>query len=229
MTQTHRIVFIHATRVAIEPIESATRTLWPEAEPISILDESLALDRASGAATLGDLNRRIVALCRYAETLQSAGILYTCSSFGEGIEEAARTSPLPVLKPNQAMFEAALSAGDDIAMLYTFEPAAEGMEREFHEEAARAGSGARLRSVFVDGALAALRGGDAARHDALISDAAAAVESAHAILLAQFSMASAAGVARSRACVPVLTSPEAAIEKLQGCVRRASAKRGQPC
>lgn len=220
MSDKQRIALIHATRVAVEPIEASARTLWPEAELVSILDESLSLDRAGGEVPLGELNRRIVALCRYAEALAPRGILYTCSAFGEGIEEAACTSPLPVLKPNEAMFERALSEGENIVMLYTFAPAAESMAREFREASSRAGAAARLRTVYVPDALAALREGDAARHDERIADAAAAIGDADAILLAHFSMARAARAARAASSRPVLTSPEAALEKLKRCVSR---------
>ena len=224
MSPSPRIALIHATRVAMEPVEAALRRLWPEARALNLLDDSLASDRADGSAGSEELDRRILALCRHAEGLGARGVLYTCSSFGAGIEAAARTSLLPVLKPNEAMFEAAFDAGEDLAMLYTFPPALDGMTREFAEEAARRGSTARLRAVLVPGALEALSAGDAARHDRLIAEAAAGLGAADAILLAQFSMASAAGAARDLTSIPVLTSPDSAVEKLRarvGAMERA--------
>lgn len=215
MAQTPRIALIHATRVAVEPIETAAKALWPGAETITILEEGLAADRASGAASMDALNARIVHLARYAEGLNPDAILYTCSAFGRGIEEAAATSHLPVLKPNEAMFEAAFDMGNDIAMIYTFAPAAKGMEDEFAEEAARRGSPAKIRSVYAECALDALKAGDADTHDRLIADAATGLSDADAILLAHFSMARAAPAVRDVTKVPVLTSPEAAIKKLQ--------------
>jgi hypothetical protein len=212
---THRIVLIHATRVAIEPIEAALALLWPEAQAVSILEESLAVDRAAGGVSLAELDGRIVTLCRYAETLAPQGILYTCSSFGAGVEEAARQSAVPVLKPNEAMFEEALAQGEDVVMLYTFPPALNGMSREFEEDVAARGVRARLRPVFVPEALEALKAGDADRHDALIAAAAAAVGPADAIMLAQFSMASAGQAAQAATQVPVLSSPDAAVLKLK--------------
>lgn len=229
MSALPRIALIHATRVAMEPIESTLRRLWPEAKAISILEESLALDRADGGASQDELDRRIGALCRYAEGLSPAGILFTCSAFGAGIEAAARRSPVPVLKPNEAMFEAALNSGKDLLMLYTFAPAVDGMTREFEEEAARHGSQARLRSIPVPGALEALKAGDSARHDALIADAAGHVGQADAILLAQFSMASSAPAARERTALPVLTSPESAVEKLRARIQSRAQEEGAPC
>ncbi|SCZ67213.1 hypothetical protein SAMN04488118_1079 [Epibacterium ulvae] len=213
-----RIALIHATRVAVEPIETATKELWPDADIITILEEGLSADRASGVATLDELNARIVRLARYAEKMNPDGILYTCSAFGSGIEEAAATSDIPILKPNEAMFEAAFFEGDDIAMIYTFAPACKGMEDEFVKEAAARKSSARIRSVYAEGALNALKAGDAETHDRLIAEAAKTVGKADAILLAHFSMARAASAVRAVTDVPVLTSPEAAIHKLQAAL-----------
>ncbi len=219
MSSHPRIALIHATRVAVDPIETAAKELWPDAETITILEEGLSADRASGAATLDELNARIVRLARYAEDMRPDGILFTCSAFGRGIEEAAATSDIPVLKPNEAMFEAAFSEGDDIAMIYTFAPAVKGMEDEFNEEAQRRQSTAKIRSVYAEGALDALKSGDAETHDRLVAEAAQTLDSADAILLAHFSMARAATAVRAVTEVPVLTSPEAAIKKLQSALR----------
>jgi len=218
MTDNFRIALIHATRVAMEPVESAARELWPEVETVSILEEGLAMDRAAGVVPMSAFNARIVELTRYAEGLNPHGILFTCSAFGEGIEQAAASSRLPVHKPNEAMFDEVLGYGGQVAMIYTFPPSVGGMEKEFREAADRVGSKATLRSVFAEGALDALKSGDAAAHNKIIADAAVAVEDVDAIMLAQFSMAEAAAEIRESVSTPVLTSPESAINKMKGCV-----------
>jgi hypothetical protein len=70
----------------------------------------------------------------------------------------------------------------------------------------------------VDGALAALQGGDAGRHDALVAEAAAAFASADAVLLAQFSMARAAALVPVLPGRRVLTTPGSAVAKLRRLV-----------
>lgn len=210
-----RIALIHATRVSIEPIETAFKNLWPEAETVTLLEEGLSQDRALGRQSLEALNDRILHLARYAESMGPDGILFTCSAFGRGIENAAADSDIPVLKPNEAMFEAAFDHGTDIAMIYTFAPAAAGMEREFVQEAAQRRPDATIRSIYAEGAMDALRAGDTGMHDHLVAQAVQSIGRADAILLAQFSMARAADEVRALTDVPVLTSPEAAIRKMQ--------------
>jgi len=212
-----RIALIHATRVAIGPVESAAKELWPEAELVSILEEALSMDSAAGTVPADELHERIVDLARYAERLKPDGILYTCSAFGKGIERASQTSHLPVLKPNEAMFDAAFGYGDNIAMIYTFPTAVKGMEKEFANAAEQIDSRATVRSIFAEGAREALNSGDAETHNRLIADTAAGLD-ADAIMLAHFSMAIAASAVKDVTSIPVLTSPESAISKMKNRV-----------
>ena len=210
-----RIALIHATRLAIDPIEAAAKELWPEAETVTILEEGLSIDRARTRELTSDLRDRIVGLSKYAEGLGSDGVLFTCSAFGQAIEDAADASPVPVMKPNEAMFAEAFDYGDRSVMIYTFKPSAAGMEDEFREVSKGLRPSATIRSVFCEGALAAKREGDEETHDRLIAETAATIEDADVILLAQFSMAGAAAAVRARTDTPVLTSPESAIREMQ--------------
>jgi aspartate/glutamate racemase len=221
MAKPARIVLIHATPVAVEPIRAALAADWPEAEAVNLLDDALATDLARAGALTPALAERIADLARYAGSLGADGILYTCSAFGAAIDRAATLVDVPVLKPNEAMFATALRHGGHPAMLVTFAPARAGMEAEFADEARRRGSEARLASITVEGAMAALRAGDAATHHRLVAEAAAGLTGCDAILLAHFSTAAAADAVRDRTALPVLTAPGAAVAELK---RRVAAR-----
>lgn len=210
-----RIALVHATRLAIDPVEAAAQEHWPQAETISILEESLSVDRLKSKELSPDLHRRIIELTRYAEAAEADGVLFTCSAFGAAIEQANGETSTPVMKPNEAMFEAAFRYGNRVTMLYTFPPAAAGMEEEFREAAQAKGSDAKITSVFCDGAMDAKRAGDIVKHNKLLADTARGVSDADVILLGQFSMASAAPEIRECTDIPVLTSPESAIQEIR--------------
>jgi hypothetical protein len=204
-----RIALIHAVTVAMEPVHEAFRRLWPEAECCNILDDSLSLDRECDGVLTAAMRRRIGDLADYATAIRANGILFTCSAFGEAVEAAAGRLPIPVLKPNEAMFEAALATGGRIAMLATFAPSVGSMEDEFRDMAAAAQSRATIETYCVPGAMAALRAGDGAEHDRLIAQAAPRFGDYDAVLLAHFSTSRAAPAVTAALDRPVLTSPAA--------------------
>ena len=213
-----RIALIHATPVAVEPIRDAFQRLWPEAELANLLDDVLAIDRAKDADFTPDIRRRVLALAGYAHELGAKAILFTCSAFGPLIEEAGRHLPVPVLKPNEAMFEEALSFGERIGMIATFEPSISTMQAEFAEDAVRLRPRATLTTRLAADAMTAMRAGDAATHNRLVAASAEGFSGIEALMLAQFSTARAQEAVGAVTSIPVLSSPDAAVRKLRRLV-----------
>ncbi|CZY06745.1 arylsulfatase [Enterobacter hormaechei] len=210
-----RIVLIHATPLAVAPINDTFKQLWPDAEVSNLLDDALSVDRVKASTLTPRLNNRINALVEYAISIDAAAVLFTCSAFGAAIEASAQEKSLPVLKPNEAMFEDALKKGRNIVMLATFGPAVKGMEDEFRELAAACHSDATLSSYVVPGARDALNAGNAKLHNQLIVEAALQHQEADAILLAHFSMEIAYPQVSSAVSCAVLSSPQSAVNKLK--------------
>jgi len=215
-----RIALIHATPAAVEPIQAAFAQSWPEPDLVNLLDDSLSRDRALVLQLTDSIYGRFDALGGYAMSIGADGILFTCSAFGPAIERVARAVPVPVLKPNEAMFGEAVAIGGRIGMLATFEASIPSMTTEFAAAAADSGVAATLESVFVPHAMAALLAGKRDHHDALIEQAAAALADCDAIMLAQFSMAPAADRVREQMPgVPILTSPGSAVTAMKARIR----------
>jgi aspartate/glutamate racemase len=216
-----RIVLIHAVTVAMTPVQEAFHRLWPEAECTNLLDDSLSPDRAKDQELTDAMHHRIDSLADYAVSTGANGILFTCSAFGRAIEQSARRRDLPILKPNEAMFESALEQGDRIGMLATFGPSVAGMEEEFHELASsRTRPDARIRTICIPEAMSALRAGNTDAHNRLLAEAASQLSDCDAVLLAHFSTARAEQAVRAAVERPVLTSPAAAVIKLRAAIER---------
>jgi len=228
MSKKPRVVLLHGTPVAVEPIQRAFATRWPEAETVSLLDDSLSVDRAKDHDLTPRMFERFVELGGYAHRIGAEAILVTCSAFGPAIERMARELPVPVLKPNEAMFREAIGRGRRIGMLATFAPSVLTMTEEFEqfvgeaggEAGAKVGARATLETIVVEGAMDALRKGDADRHNALI--AARAPELAHcdAIMLAHFSTSRALAAVTAAVGTPVLTAPDAAVDRIRAAIAR---------
>jgi len=210
-----RIALIHALKHSIAPIEASFACLWPEAELANLLDDTLSSDLARDGALTPGMTDRFLTLARYAATCGADGILFTCSAFGPCIDACARElAPMPVLKPNEAMIEAAVSlAGPNgrIGLLATFAPTLATMPAEF----ATAAPNVTLVPMLAQGALDALNRGDTAEHVRIAAEAARALEGCAVVALAQFSLSSAAESVAAATGRPVLTTPDSAVRKLQ--------------
>jgi Asp/Glu/hydantoin racemase len=204
-----RIALIHALQHSLPPTAASFARLWPEAELMNLLDDSLSSDLAREGGLTRGMTERFLKLGRYASGSGADAILFTCSAFGPCIEAVARAErPIPVLKPNEAMIEQAVAKGRRIGLLSTFPPTLASMPREFPDPV-------EVAPKLAEGALAALDRGNKNEHDRLIAEAAKSLRDCDVIALAQFSMAGAAPLVAQATGRPVLTTPDSAVEKLR--------------
>lgn len=218
MSKKPRIVLLHGTPVAMEPIQRSFAARWPEAEAVNLLDDALSVDRAKDPDLTPRMFERFVELGGYAHRIGADAILVTCSAFGPAIERMAGELPMPVLKPNEAMFREALTKGRRIGMLATFAPSVVTMTEEFDEFVRETGADATLRTIVVEGAMDALRKGDAETHNTLVAARAGELADCDAIMLAHFSTSRALAKVSAAVSVPVLTAPDAAVDRLKAMV-----------
>jgi hypothetical protein len=208
-----RISLVHALKHSIVPIEAAFAKLWPEARLMNLLDDSLSADLARDGALTDAMTERFLKLGRYAAGTGSDAILFTCSAFGPCIEAVARVhAPMPVLKPNEAMIEQAVTRGRRIGLLSSFPPTLASMPREFPH-------GIEIVPKLAEGAMAALDRGDRATHDRLVVEASRDLQNCDLIALAQYSMAPAAELVAEASGRPVVTTPDSAVLKLKKMLR----------
>jgi len=213
-----RIVLLHATPVAMQPIQAAFAERWPDAEIVNLLDDGLSLDRAREPDLSEALIQRFVEFGVYGKNMGADGILITCSAFGPAIDRLIEAVPIPVLKPNEAMFRAALAQGERIGMLATFAPSIRTMTDEFDEFVAESGKPAHLTTVLIADAIDLMKKGDPESHNQLVAARAPELAECDAIMLAHFSTSKAAAAVRKVVSVPVLTAPDAAVERMRGLV-----------
>lgn len=208
-----RIALIHATPLSLAPIHAAFRAAWPEPVLADLLDSSLSADLARDGVLTPAMTGRFLTLGRYVVDAGADAILFTCSAFGPCIEAVAKAhAPMPVLKPNEAMIAAAHRMGARrIGLVASFAQSFTSMLPEFEEGA----PGAVVETALADGAMQALAEGDAARHDALVAEAAASLRHCEVIAFAQFSLSRAKKAAEAASGLAVLTTPDAAVAELR--------------
>lgn len=207
-----RIALVHALRHSPPPIEAAFAELWPEAQLTNLLDDSLSADLAATGGVDRRMTERFLTLGRYAASLGSDAILFTCSAFGPCIDAVRRDlAPLPVRSPYEAMITEAATIGGRIALVATFAPTLETMPADFPREL-------EIEPIYVEGALNALNAEDPKLHDDLVT-AALKGRQFDAVALAQYSLARAAPRLAGVTDAPVLTTPGAAVRELRRALR----------
>jgi Asp/Glu/hydantoin racemase len=210
-----RIGLIHATPLAVDPALAAFAAYWPEAIPVNLLDESLQSDADDTGYDGPSFTRRILTLAEYQVANGARALLFTCSAFSDAIKAAGRALDVPVLRPDEAAVEHALALGRPVRILATFPPTlrvVRGLVDEFRDDPDQP-----VGFTLVEGALAAIRAGDAARHDRLIAEAAAKA-SEPVLVLGQYSMARAAALVERQAHRAPITGPAHAAQMLRELV-----------
>ena len=219
MSESTRVAFLHTGAVVIAPVAELAREFLPGVDTVNYLDDRIVADlrdesRAAGVAA------RVAELVRAAKTAGADAVMLTCSSISQLAVTTADEVGIPVLRIDEAMADEAVATGDRIAVLATLPTTLEPTLALIGERAALAGAGPTVVSEVIDGAFAAVSGGDRASHDRLVADAITRVAAdADVVVLAQASMASAADAAHVD--VPVLTSLRPGIQRLRDIVTRS--------
>jgi aspartate/glutamate racemase len=214
-----RIAFLHTGAVNIAPFGALAAEFLPGVTVVNYLDDRIVADLGD-AERAASVPERIADLVRAAEAGGADAVMFTCSSISELAGPVAAAAGIPVLRVDEALADAAVRSGRRIRVLATLATTCRPTLALLHERAELAGLKPEITSEVIDGAFAAVAGGDRATHDRLV---AAAIErgaaEADVVVLAQASMATAADAVS--VSVPVLTSPRLGVERLAESLARA--------
>lgn len=216
MSTAPRIFLVHAVDVSMAPASNSFKKLWPEASIVNLLDESLAIDMLADGKMTPRMVERFARLGQYCVDAGADAILFTCSAFGEAINNLKTLQRIPILTPNQAMFEELLEIGGKAAMLTTFTPSVQALRSELSDMATTLGVKPDVDSFMVDGALDELLAQRGDAHDRLIAQRVNGLSQYPTIVLGQFSMAQAAQHPEIKSSARLLTTPDCAVRKLKG-------------
>ena len=220
-----KIYLVHAQAISMAPVEASFRKLWPQARLAHFLEDSLYSDFNLDGRLTDAMIERFRQLGRYCARAHADAILFTCSAFGPAIDAVKSDQKIPVLKPNEALYEELVDRGGRAALLATFPPSLPSMRAEIEAHAKEKGARLEVYTHLVEGALDALISGKADEHYRLIAEAVTAFAHYDSIALGQFSMAPAAELAQARVRKPILTTPDSAVMKLKTLLTPAGSRR----
>jgi len=211
-----QIAFIHTSPSMIPIFKTLAGELLPTASIFNMVDESLLCDIIREGCTPAATARRLVGHVISAADAGASHILVTCSSMGRAVEASRVLVAATVLRVDEPMAEKAVATGSRIGVIATLPSTLAPTVALIEAKAAAAGKRIVLCSRVVQGAFAAVMGGEGARHDALVSGALRDLAgTCDVIVLAQASMARVVdSLPPGERPVPILSSPRLAVEDL---------------
>ncbi len=207
---------IHTSMIFIQ-VETMMRDIFKEVMPdvrlINILDDSLLADVMARGFITDAVQQRMNTYVRSAELAGADAILSLCSSLGPAIDEGRKLVSVPVIKIDDAMTEKAIHQASRIGVIATVATTLKPTVALLEEKSTILKKTVEIQPELVSGAFEILLGGDKARHDQMVADAAARLAGkVDLLVLAQASMTRLAPRLEQATGLPVLASPRLAIE-----------------
>jgi Asp/Glu/hydantoin racemase len=213
-----RVFLVHPTPLAMAPIDEAFKSLWPQAQTINVLDESLYNDIPQDGTLAPGIYDRVSSLLRHCELSGADGILFSGSTFGPAVDKARVGIHVPVLRAEEAMMEQAMTLGERILLVCTAKRAMPVVRGTLDAAVKRAGITRQITELWVEGARDAITSGDEATHDKLIAAQVMSAGDFDVIIFGQISMVP------SRTPLPpdlarrIVTGPEATVARMRALI-----------
>lgn len=214
---TRRISLIHASPAAIAPLARYYAEAEPQWVVTNLLDDGIMRHFRTGddsAVESGLLSLIDRACSRY----HAEAALVTCSAASLGLmRKLSEAAPVPLVKIDAPMAEAAVRGASTIGALVTFPPTLAPTCALLNEVARSTGHAISIRTELREDALQALLQGDSPAHDRLLAEGARALHAAgvQAMVLAQVSMAHMRESFEREFGIPVFSSLETSHKALR--------------
>lgn len=209
------VCFFHTVAGLAGRFDDLAATYLDDVEHYHAVDESVLDDMLATGDLSPSITQRICAQLSLAERAGADVILDTCSSTSPAVDVARKLVEVPIVKIDDPMTERAVELGDRIAVLATAESTLGPSTALVEAKGERAGRAVDVDAIHVEDAFEARMTGDLETHDRLVTDtASAAAGDADVLVLAQASMSHLEGALSDHVSVPVLSSPDLAMERV---------------
>lgn len=191
-----KVAFFHTTMNTPLALKKAFEERYPGVPLITVMDDGIIPEvmEHDNNITPGII-RKLISFAQENERIGAAVAVCMCTTITEAVEEAAKAVDIPFLTIDGPMLDAAVCAGQRIALLITAKTTFRASSAAIARACVRQGrETVQTDTILVEGAFEALNvEKDKAKHDALIARAAREAAKDHdVIVLAQVSMVDAA-------------------------------------
>lgn len=208
------LAFIHTAPVLIPGFSALARKQLDGVKIFHMLDESMIQNTIATGCLTKTTIRRLVDMIGSAHEAGADAVMVTCSSIGPGIPVARAIYDFPILRVDEPMAEKAVQSAKRIGVAATLRTTLEPTVGLLRQKAAERHREIEISECLCNGAFEKVLAGDTEAHDRILSQALASLAgTVDAIVLAQASMARVVSQLPPVVRIPVLSSPELAIQQ----------------
>jgi len=209
-----RVVMIHAVAESMQPTKLAFQEVFPEAQLVNLLDEGLFLD--FGDQLTPSLRRRMTQLICYSAEYGAQAIGLACSVYTPMVEMVCGVVDVPIISSYGPVMGEAVQAGRRVGLIAAVPATLRDAEYFLQQAARECGASTEVYPRLAEDLMEVKRHeGEAAFCRRLAEEVDKLAPHVDAVLLTQFSMASALAHLRSTAAVPVLSAPHSSARRLK--------------
>ena len=209
-----RVVMIHALEESMPPVRTAFSDVFPEAEVINLLDEGLLIDFEDKLTP--KLVRRMSRVVAYAADYGADAIGLACSVYAPAVETIREMVDVPLVSSYGPVMADAVASGPRVGIIAsvpaTIRDAEYYLLREAEEREIPVEPFPRLAEDLIP---TLRREGQTGFEKRLLEEANALAPEVDAVLLSQFSMATALEHVSGGCPVPVLSPPHSSARRLK--------------
>lgn len=226
---TPTVALIHATPAAMDPARAAFADRFPTARLWNLLDDQLITQANEAGGITEPLRQRMLTLIDHAIGGGADAVLLTCSMYGATAQSVADDKPVPVLAPDQALFDRVAQQvteqhAERIAVLGPVPTGVADTVQRLTDHLAAHGTHPTITGTVVPEVVPAAAAHDDAALVAAVVVAARRVQpGTDLIVLGNFSLAPATAAVADAVDVPVLSPPHLAADALRARLQDRSA------
>ena len=209
-----RVVMIHAIAESMPPVKTAFGEVFPEAEVVNLLDDSLLVDFED--CLTPRLVRRMNRLVTYAADHGADAVGLACSVYAPAVEAIREMVDVPLVSSYGPVMDDAVASGPRVGIISSVAATARDAEHYLRKAAAEKNASVEPVSRLAEDLIPVLRrDGEKGFRDRLLEEANALAPHVDAVLFSQFSMAAALEHVSNGCPVPVLSPPHSSARRLK--------------
>ena len=210
-----KIALVSSTRAVFGPLEAAFREVFPEAQILHILDETLIEDFRREGGLSPHSRHKALQMALTAQEAGVDGILVTCSTLSPSVDDLRPFLKIPIVKIDEPVIEEVVQKADTVGLLATAETVLKSVEPLVMKKALDLGRKVSICRFVKGDAWPLLQKDPAAFYLAIAEGATQAARECQAVILTQVSIAPGREYVEEKLRNKIYASPIYAVQTLR--------------